>query len=81
MEPVYRDGDVVIAKRLKKAKLSEAVGRDCIVKTMTGHGYVRTLKKGSKRGVFRLRAVKAENDLDDVEIEWAAPIIWIGRAQ
>jgi transcriptional regulator with XRE-family HTH domain len=82
MAPTYREGDTLIAKRLTRSKIASAIGHDCIVKTAAGEGHIRILRKGSKRGLYRLLALgRGEDDIEDVELEWAAPIIWIGRAQ
>jgi transcriptional regulator with XRE-family HTH domain len=81
MRPVYRDGDVIIGSRIGRRDLDRAVGRDCIIKTANGDGYVKVVHKGAKRGLFRLRSYNpAYDDVADVELEWAAPIIWVRRS-
>ena len=80
MFPVYRKGDVIVAKRLPKMRTSDAIGADCIV-VSNGLGYVRTLRKGSRKGLYSLRALHVKDDIEDAEVEWVAPIDWIKRAR
>lgn len=80
MRPVYRSGDVIIGAKLAQSALDQAIGQDCIVKTASGDGYVKTVHPGSRRGVYRLRSYNpAHVDVEDVELEWAAPITQIIR--
>lgn len=80
MFPVYRDGDTIIGRRQGRRDASRFVGHDCIVKTVLGEGYVKRVLMGTRSGFFRLRSYNpAFDDIEDVEIAWAAPIVWIGR--
>ena len=82
LAPAYRKGDVVICRKLAKARIPDAIGRDCVVKTADGRGFIKVLKKGSRRGIYTLRPFNAsDEDIEDVELDWAAPIIWIRRLQ
>jgi transcriptional regulator with XRE-family HTH domain len=83
LAPAYRHGDTIIAGKLIKAKMAKAVGRDCIVLSTSGDAYIKNVRKGSRKGAYNLRDVglTSSDDLEDVELQWAAPIIWIGRAQ
>jgi hypothetical protein len=75
MRPVYRDGDRLVCSRLRGADLRDAAGRDCAVLTADGRGYLKILQAGSRRGLWRLRSYDpAYDDVEDVEIEWAAPV-------
>lgn len=81
MFPVYRDGDTIIGAKLGRRDPSKFLNRDCIVMTVLGEGYVKRVMTGARRGFFRLRSYNpAYDDIEDVEINWAAPIIWIGRS-
>lgn len=81
-EPVYRDGDTIIANCLRKSKIKQAIGKDCIVKTADGKAYIKIVRRGSKKGFYTLRDIRPRvDDMENVELEWAAPILWIGRAQ
>lgn len=76
MKPVYRQGDSIVGSRLKGTVIDEVIGRDCIVKTLDGEGMVKTLMRGSKPGFYRLRSYDPEYpDREDVQLEWAAPVI------
>jgi len=78
MSPVYRDGDVIIGRRYTQSELQRAVGMDVIVRTTAGEGYVKRLLRSNGR--FRLRSYNAAyDDIEDVDLEWAAPIVWIKR--
>lgn len=80
MTPVYRDGDAVIGTVLKAQRMTHAIGCDCIIKTRSGDGYLKILQKGSRPSVFRLRSYNpAFDDIEDVAIEWAAPVTWVRR--
>ena len=82
LAPVYRKGDMVVGRKLPKTRIPDAIGRDCVVKTIDGAGYIRILKKGSRRGLYTLRAFRPEeDDIEEVDLEWAAPITFIKRAQ
>ncbi|MEQ1714306.1 MAG: S24 family peptidase [Hyphomicrobium sp.] len=80
MAPVYRDGDAVIGTVVRSQRLTRAIGRDCIVKTRSGEGYLKILMRGTRAGVFRLRSYNpAFADIEDVSIDWAAPVTWVSR--
>lgn len=83
MDPVYRTGDVVIGRQVRGREMSKFIDRDCIVMTKAGEGYLKQLKKpaSSKSGSFRLRAYNDKyGDVDDVPLDWVAPVIWIHRS-
>lgn len=81
MQPVYRDGDSVIGTRLRSQSLTKAIGKDCIIMTAKGEGYLKILRRGSKAGLFTLRSYNpAYDDIEDVRINWVAPVKWVGRA-
>lgn len=79
--PAYRHGDSVVAKKIQGVKIAQFLGRDCIVKIVGEDQWVlRILKSGTKPGRFTLRSLNPqEDDIEDVELEWAAPIVWIKR--
>jgi len=80
MAPVYRDGDTIVARRLGRHDLPSATGKDCIVMTVDGHGYIKRLLAGPGKGVFRLRSYNAAYDDIEARVDWAAPIVIIKRA-
>lgn len=80
MIPVYRPGDDLLCSRLRGADIPSAIGRDCVVMTNEGAGYVKQLRRG-RNGRFTLRSYNPSfEDLEDIEVDWAAPILIIKRA-
>lgn len=76
MQPVYRDGEAIIGSRVRGAILDEVIGSDCIVLTADGRGLVKIVQRGSGPHLFRLRSYNPlHEDIEDVALEWAAPII------
>lgn len=80
MLPVYREGDVLICRRHPALDEAQFLRRDCVVKTIDGGCYIKTVVPGSKKGHYRLRSYNpVEPDREDVQLEWAAPVIWVKR--
>lgn len=80
MSPVYRNGDDLFCSRERGVSIESVVGRDCVVLTKDGAGYVKQLRPGNA-GRFTLRSYNpAYEDIENVDIEWAAPIMVIRRA-
>ena len=81
MEPVYREGDALICSRWQGAEIRNLINEDVVVRTADGRGYLKILLKGSRPDKFRLRSYNPTyHDIEDVALEWAAPIAWIRRA-
>lgn len=76
MLPRYSSGDVVYIAREHDGVSEEDVGEYCAVRLKTGETYVKQLAIGSRPGYFTLRSLNAE-DIADVELEWATPIIFV----
>lgn len=80
MSPVFRDGDDLICQRHKGSDISQALNRDCVVKTMDGRFWVKTVLRGTIRNTYRLRSYNPGfEDMDNVALDWAAPVVWIKR--
>lgn len=80
MSPAYRPGDKVICSRRRDGEMSSAIGRDCVVLTRNGEGYLKRLIRGSTPGCYTLRSYNPDfPDQVDIELEWAAPVLWIKR--
>jgi repressor LexA len=77
MSPVYRDGDLLYFRRNGQL-VHEFVGRDCVVQVRNGPVYVKTLARSRVDGLYTLRSYNSA-DVENVDIEWAAPILWIRR--
>jgi hypothetical protein len=79
MAPVYRNGDFLICRRQSRA-FDNLIGLDCAVLTTEGVGYVKILSRGSRPNRFNLKSYNVANkDIENVQLSWAAPIIWIKR--
>jgi transcriptional regulator with XRE-family HTH domain len=78
MEPVYRPGDVLICARRSGLDADDFLGRDCVVLLESGEGYVKHVVPGRRRGHFNLLSYSAPA-IEDVRLEWAAPIVWVRR--
>ena len=79
MAPVYRDGDILIGGK-KTSHFTDLLRHDCIIQTTSGQRVVKYLSRGRIRGRFTLRSYNpAHEDIEDAELEWAAPIAWVCR--
>jgi repressor LexA len=76
MLPRYSSGDVLYIAKDQAGVQPEDVGDYCAVRLVTGETYVKILGYGSRPGLFTLRSLNAE-DIIDVELEWATPIIFV----
>ena len=87
MSPAYRNGDVVIcAKRPNLAVLANEFNgikrMDCAVQTVEGIGYLKIVMPGKRPGLFTLRSYNPDfADIEDVQLEWLAPVVWIKRSR
>lgn len=80
MSPVYRDGDQLFCQRRTGSYVDNLVGLDCVLRTTAGDHHIKILAKGTRPGTFNLRSYNPVfKDIENVPIEWAAPIIWIKR--
>lgn len=80
MSPVYRPGDRIICNRQSGNNIHAALGRDCVVLTASGDGYLKRLARGTQPGSFTLRSYNPDfPDLEDVQVDWVAPVAWIKR--
>jgi len=80
MSPVYRDGDTLICQRIYGPYLDNLIGRDCVVQTADGRHFVKILKRGTKPRRITLKSYDPlVDDIEDVAIAWAAPVIWVKR--
>lgn len=80
MLPKYKDGDIIYIQRNHDGVLDEYLGEDCAVRLASGETYIKQLVRGSKEGRFTLRSLNAP-DMDNVEVEWATPVLFIMPAK
>lgn len=76
MLPRYSSGDVVYIRRLHDGISADTVGDYCAVRLTSGESYVKLLARGSRPGFWTLRSLNAA-DIEDVELEWATPILFV----
>lgn len=55
---------------------NEAIGKLCLVKVQDGMQMTGVVKRGYRRGAYNL-IMSAAQQLNDINIEWAAPIVFI----
>lgn len=80
MSPVYRDGDTLFCNRHFGRHVDNLIGLDCAVLTDDGRGFLKILKRGSRPGRYSLKSYNPHvDDVENVLINWAAPVKWIKR--
>lgn len=81
MVPAYRPGDILACRRHEGAAIEGIVGRDCVVMTEDGEGYLKVLRPGSRRGLYDLESYnRTFETLEDRQLEWAALVKLVLRA-
>lgn len=78
MLPLYEDGTLLYYS--KHLPPEEMIGRRVIAKLADDRVLVKTLRRGSDRGLWTLVSLNAP-DIEDVAIQWVAPIDWIKPRQ
>lgn len=73
MHPRYYDGEYLFYVRDGRSP-TELVGRECVVALSDGRIMVKTLQRGSRKGLFRLESFNAPT-IEDVRVEWAG-YVW-----
>lgn len=71
--PKYDSGDVIFISRDHDGVDPLDIGSFCAVRLRTGETYLKILARSPTPGRFTLRSWNAP-DMEDVELEWAAPI-------
>lgn len=78
MIPAYRDGDIVYIRRDHDGLLPEYLGEECAVHTVEGGTFLKVLVKGAEPDRYTLRSFNAA-DMENVEVLWAAPVLYVQR--
>ncbi len=73
MHPRYYDGEYLVYIRDGRSP-DELVGRECVVELVDGRKMVKMVRRGSKKGLFRLESFNAA-PIEDVKIRWAG-YVW-----
>lgn len=76
MLPRYSSGDIVYIEKAPRGVQVDDIGDFCAVRLTTGETYIKQVAYGSRPGLWTLRSLNAE-DIVDVEIEWAQPVIFV----
>lgn len=78
--PAFWDGDVVYVSREHEAATEAYVGMECAVQiAATGATLLRTIESVSAPGRFTLSLSKTDKKLDNVQLAWAAPVLFVMR--
>ena len=78
--PVYRRGTLLYTKAPTPQPISECLDEPCLVKPAGSLWVLKILHEGSREGLYRLESINpAIPPMLDVEIEWAAPVVWTYR--
>lgn len=80
MLPKYKDGDIIYIQRDHDGILPDYVGEDCAVRLNSGETYIKQVIQGNKAGRFTLLSLNAD-PIENVEIEWATPVLFIMPAR
>lgn len=76
MMPKYEGGEIIYVSRTHDGVLPAYIGRYCAVRTSDGGTFLKILAKGSIDGRFTLRSLNAP-DMEDVEVTWATPVLFV----
>lgn len=80
MLPKYKDGDIIYIQRGHDGILPDYVGEDCAVRLNGGETYIKQVIHGNQAGRFTLLSLNAD-PIENVEIEWATPVLFIMPAR
>lgn len=76
MFPAYEPGSILYYSKILPP--SEMVNRRAIVQLADGRAMVKIVRPGSAPNTWTLQSINARYpDIEDVVVEWAAPIEWI----
>ena len=70
--PAYQPGDYLFFFPAHGIG-DDCLGKDCIVETRDGARYVKTVRKGSRPGLYRLTSHRGA-EMDDIELAWASRV-------
>ena len=80
MLPKYKDGDIIYIQRGHDGILPDYIGEDCAVRLTTGETYIKQIIHSGEHGKFTLLSLNAD-PIENVEIEWATPVLFIMPAR
>jgi transcriptional regulator with XRE-family HTH domain len=71
----YMDGWLLFVAKPVDHVSAEVVGKFCLCRLVDGVQVIGTLRRGYKRGRYNL--INANSQMTDVDVQWAAPILYI----
>lgn len=74
MLPTFQDGWIIYWSR--HLPPSDMINKLCVAQLSDGRILIKTLRRGSAAGFWTLVSLNA-SDIEDVAVDWAAPIDWI----
>jgi phage repressor protein C with HTH and peptisase S24 domain len=77
MLPVYYPGDILYFRKEDSLNPLCLSGRDCVVQVLNGPAYIKRIKRITD-GFYRLESYNSETS-EQVQVEWAAPVLWVRR--
>jgi len=76
MLPKYEPGDVIYVRRDHDGVLPDYLGKYCAVHLADNGTYLKRLAPGTEPDRYTLRSLNAA-DMENVEVVWAAPVLFI----
>ena len=76
--PVYKQGEVVVCSRTAGTNENSYLGSDCVVMLRTGEAYLKKVIRGARLGTVTLLSYNGD-PIENVSIEWAAPVVMVLR--
>jgi len=78
--PAHRDHDLLYITREHHLIEQSFLEEECIVRLLDGRTFLKTLRRGTKEGLFSLCGLDGDPDLVDVRVDWAAPVLFTMRS-
>jgi len=76
MHPAYEEGSVIFYSKHLPAQ--DLINRRAIVQLKDGRIFIKVLRRGSEPDLWTLQSLNPlYSDIEDQEVDWAAPIDWI----
>lgn len=76
MLPKYEPGDVIYVRREHEGVLPQYLNKYCAVHVSDGGTYLKILAAGTQPERYTLRSLNAA-DMENVEVIWAAPVLFV----
>jgi repressor LexA len=77
MYPAYNDSDLVFYDDTGREPQA-LLGKECVIKLSDGSMFVKRLRNGTRPGAYTLESFNAP-PMENVEIQWAAPVKWVKK--